>query len=105
MVKVFWVHPNLGLSCSTRFTRCEIDGSVWEGVGVAPHVACAADDALDVALHEALELIVPDLEADPVLRKRPRGRGAATFGRVTLDEAVAGTVADKTVAAPGDVGK
>ncbi|KAJ3145346.1 hypothetical protein HDU86_000942 [Geranomyces michiganensis] len=82
----YWVHENLDLCCSIQEARCEIDGSTWERTGVSPHFACKAEDALDVALCEALEKVVPELEANPVLKHMASGRAAKVFGRDTLNE-------------------
>ncbi|KAJ3166808.1 hypothetical protein HDU87_001905 [Geranomyces variabilis] len=84
--EMYWIHPNLDLSCSTYQAVCVVDGSSWEGCGVKPHIECPVEDALSVAHLEALELIVPVLEADPVLKHFGNGRGAKSFGRQTLDE-------------------
>ncbi|KAJ3147547.1 hypothetical protein HDU86_007945 [Geranomyces michiganensis] len=63
----FWIHPHIDARISVAFVRCEIDQGVWERVGVEPHVKCKADEALDVALLEALERFVPAMEADHLI--------------------------------------
>ncbi|KAI8819887.1 ClpP/crotonase-like domain-containing protein [Fimicolochytrium jonesii] len=83
----FWIHPKLDLRISTAFVRCEVDGGVWERVGVQPDVKCPADDALDVALLEALERFVPGIETDPHLLQLERHtRWGDKTGRKTLAE-------------------
>ncbi|KAJ3013976.1 hypothetical protein HKX48_005416 [Thoreauomyces humboldtii] len=83
---MYWVHPNLDMCCSTQEVVCLIDGKSWERTGVAPHVVTKnAEESLEVAHMEALEGILPVLEADPVF-KHFGNDGAPGFGRVTLDE-------------------
>ncbi|KAJ3163740.1 hypothetical protein HDU88_006232 [Geranomyces variabilis] len=67
MCEDFWIHPNIDARISVAFVRCEIDQGVWERVGVEPHVKCEAEEALDVALLEALEKFVPAVEEDHVV--------------------------------------
>jgi C-terminal processing protease CtpA/Prc len=44
-----------------------VTGDNWEGRGVRPDVACAADQALGRAHRLALEALLPGLERDPAL--------------------------------------
>jgi C-terminal processing protease CtpA/Prc len=46
----FAVHPELELAVPVARAFSARTGASWEGVGVAPDVECAADDALDRAL-------------------------------------------------------
>lgn len=48
-VDVFTVDPHLIVRVPTAFVRHVGTGGSWEGVGITPDVACAVDDAVDVA--------------------------------------------------------
>lgn len=56
----FWVHPHLELSVPTGRAINPISGTNWEGVGVVPDVAVAADRALAAARDHLAGLGVAD---------------------------------------------
>lgn len=55
----FRVHPHLMASIPVARTINRVSGTNWEGVGVAPDLETAADDALGAALRDARNRLVP----------------------------------------------
>ncbi len=63
--------PNLQIVMRVPFGKAinPVTGDNWEGRGIAPHIACAADEALDVAVLEAMKELKEKTE-DPQLAAR-----------------------------------
>jgi hypothetical protein len=60
-------HPDYPIAMSVPFGRAinPITGTNWEGTGVVPHVEVPADQALEVALRQARQLLTPHSGRSP----------------------------------------
>jgi hypothetical protein len=64
------IFPDLGVKLSVPFGRAvnPITGTNWEGTGIEPDIKVPQEEALDVALHEALKKLLEETE-NPELRE------------------------------------